>query len=289
WSYKYVAPPELKAVVEQGYVGVTLPSLSVLWMLTMGTNRGLFYFQPLLVFGVAGLAATLKSRRESWLLFSIFILNILFYSGWANQGGGWMFGPRYLVPLVPFLMYGCALWCMDSKRSTSWYVFLALVGFSIPAMLMGSATYLLLPRFLDYILQWQVPSLFWSGFFGLNWGDLFGFSDAMIQALAILLVLVPIAVFLWKAQAGSRQWAAILIPLSLVLFGTGIFQRLIQAKMPAAHAIAIGRIGYIQGQYPKAMEYLLRGRSRTRNPALLGEAERWIALIQQKTQNPAGE
>ncbi len=90
-----------------GYAGFTYPHLAALFDLTIGPFRGLFYGSPVLVLALAG--GVVMSRRgmrvEAVLCLGTalaFILAISSYWGW---NGGQVDGPRYLVPIVPFLAF----------------------------------------------------------------------------------------------------------------------------------------------------------------------------------------
>ncbi|MGA2663529.1 MAG: glycosyltransferase family 39 protein [Nitrososphaerales archaeon] len=81
------------------YVGVYLNLFSPL--------RGLFVFTVFLVLGVFGFAQMLRHgryRREGFLLLACFLGIFLPYSAWYDVVGGAAFGPRFLVPAIPFLI-----------------------------------------------------------------------------------------------------------------------------------------------------------------------------------------
>jgi hypothetical protein len=90
-----------------GFEGFTYPHLGPLWDLTFGTYRGLFFASPWLVLAVSGIYVLVRSglKLETILCFVIgvgFIVLISAYWGW---NGGRTDGPRYLVPIVPFLAF----------------------------------------------------------------------------------------------------------------------------------------------------------------------------------------
>jgi len=66
-------------------------------------ERGLFFYYPITFLSFIGIVELIKTHKlESILILIIFILYILnpFYQWW----GGFSFGPRYMTPLMPFLM-----------------------------------------------------------------------------------------------------------------------------------------------------------------------------------------
>jgi hypothetical protein len=94
-----------------GYAGFTYPHLGPLWDLTFGTYRGLFFGAPFLLLALPGAYFMLQRRLglEAALCIgcsALFIVAISAYWGW---NGGAVDGPRYLVPIVPFLALPAAI------------------------------------------------------------------------------------------------------------------------------------------------------------------------------------
>jgi hypothetical protein len=93
-----------------GFAGFTYPHLGPLFDLTLGPFRGLFFQSPFLLLAVPGLYLMARRRLGPEALVCgaagiIFILAISSYWGW---NGGRVDGPRYLVPVVPFLVLPAA-------------------------------------------------------------------------------------------------------------------------------------------------------------------------------------
>lgn len=68
--------------------------------------RGLLFWSPVLGMGLAGLIAMFATRRhrpEAWLFAASFLAFWLMNASFNAWHGGGTFGPRYLVPVVPFL------------------------------------------------------------------------------------------------------------------------------------------------------------------------------------------
>ncbi|GAC1442924.1 MAG: hypothetical protein NVSMB52_00660 [Chloroflexota bacterium] len=100
-----------------GFAGFTTPQSGPLFDLTFGSFRGLFYMSPFLLAAVPG--AWIMARRgyriEAVLCLAIaitFIVTISAYWGW---NGGKVDGPRYLVPVVPFLAFP-VIFIFDASR-----------------------------------------------------------------------------------------------------------------------------------------------------------------------------
>ena len=73
-------------------------------ILTIGRDRGLLYFAPIVLFGLVG-AVVLYKRQSPYLSLMVAILgsNIVLYSMWGDPAGGWAFGGRYLIPTFAVL------------------------------------------------------------------------------------------------------------------------------------------------------------------------------------------
>jgi hypothetical protein len=88
------------------------PSWGVLSELLFRPYRGLFLFTPVLALSVYGLARMLAERRrrgEAVLFGAIFLLFLLMNLSFNGWHGGSSFGPRYLIPALPFLALPMAL------------------------------------------------------------------------------------------------------------------------------------------------------------------------------------
>lgn len=117
-----------------GYAGFTYPHVGPLFDLTVGPFRGLFYTSPFLLLAVVGgiIAYRRGLRVESVLCLgtaAIFILAISSYWGW---NGGQVDGPRYLVPIVPFLAFPIVFY-LDAMAGQliALLVFTAALGWSV--------------------------------------------------------------------------------------------------------------------------------------------------------------
>lgn len=73
--------------------------------LLFSPGGGLFVFVPLLLLSLVGFPSLLKRwRAEAILITTIVCLHLVFYGTWYDWEGGATWGPRYLLPLIPFLI-----------------------------------------------------------------------------------------------------------------------------------------------------------------------------------------
>lgn len=93
---------------QKGLGGFALPGLSRLWDLTFGMYRGIFIYMPVLLAAVVGLIYRIRQAdRQIWLFITgIFLVQLMFNATMHYWYGGWDFGPRYLVPMIPFVLLG---------------------------------------------------------------------------------------------------------------------------------------------------------------------------------------
>ncbi len=102
------------AMLERGLFGITRPTFHVAYEVLLGEYRGLLPIAPLCAVAPIGLflLGRDKARRRAVLAAAAialaYVLLNLSYHFWE---GGWFFGPRHLVPGLPFLALGLApLW-----------------------------------------------------------------------------------------------------------------------------------------------------------------------------------
>jgi hypothetical protein len=97
-----------------GFMSLTAPHPDALWGLSFGSFRGLFIRAPWLLLAFPGYALWWRSgrqRAELWVAALIPLAIYIFYSSSAMWWGGFAAGPRYIVPLLPFLALPAA-WCI---------------------------------------------------------------------------------------------------------------------------------------------------------------------------------
>jgi hypothetical protein len=89
-----------------GFMSLTWPHWEVIWGITFSPFRGLFMLSPLLLLAVPGFVLWWRSgehRPESWLALTSAVIMFLFNSSSIMWWGGYAIGPRYLLPMLPFM------------------------------------------------------------------------------------------------------------------------------------------------------------------------------------------
>lgn len=90
-----------------GFMSLTWPHWSAAWGITFGLFRGLFVLSPVLLLAVPGFVAWWHTRekRVEWLItLTSVLVFFLFNASSIMWWGGFAVGPRYLLPMLPFMM-----------------------------------------------------------------------------------------------------------------------------------------------------------------------------------------
>jgi hypothetical protein len=84
------------------YQGFTHPLLPGLYGLTLAPGRGVFVYAPLIVVGLVVVPKLRGADRVLGVLAVVLlVLRIVFYARWWAWYGGSVWGPRFLVPVIP--------------------------------------------------------------------------------------------------------------------------------------------------------------------------------------------
>ena len=120
-TYEYVGNVRLRQLLQTGLLSAGWPRLDAAWGLTFSPFRGLFFMSPILLLAVAGFVFTARDRShrpEWWSSLSIVMAFTLLVTGSAQWWGGWSVGPRYLIPMLPWLIWplGAAIDWLTKRR-----------------------------------------------------------------------------------------------------------------------------------------------------------------------------
>lgn len=91
--------------------GFEAPIAVGLFGLLISSGKGVLLYNPIFWLGFAGLFTMLRRRRAEAIFFLSFCVVALgFYARYNFWTGGWNWGPRYLLPLLPFLLLAAGDW-----------------------------------------------------------------------------------------------------------------------------------------------------------------------------------
>ncbi|MFA6216190.1 MAG: hypothetical protein WDL87_00850 [Candidatus Omnitrophota bacterium] len=69
-------------------------------------DKGVFIYSPVLLAATFGIYEFMKvSRRDALFFISIIAAAVLLFASWHSAGGGWSWGPRFLVPFIPLWLF----------------------------------------------------------------------------------------------------------------------------------------------------------------------------------------
>jgi hypothetical protein len=115
-----------------GFMSLTLPHWEAMWGITFGLFRGLFVLSPFLLLSIPGFGWWWRSgeyRPEFWAALSSVLTIFLFNASSNMWWGGFTIGPRYLVPMLPFMALAM-LFVFREWAGQAWLRLLVIVLFS---------------------------------------------------------------------------------------------------------------------------------------------------------------
>lgn len=216
------------SIWESGYVdseSFTAPWLFGIGGLLMGPARGFFWYSPILLLGFWGVRWFWQQAR--WFILSIAAISLIYlllYGKWYMWHGGYSWGPRFLVPLVPLLaiLVGPAWERFVEERQwgamgrlvvgllLTFSVLLQLIGLAVPFALVQNwladtveplfapetfttLTYSPLIRQFDFISSENIHLAWWRAGFATGRMDWQGFILPVVGIVLSALTLVTYA------------------------------------------------------------------------------------------------
>jgi hypothetical protein len=190
-----------------GFISLTYPKFDTLYELLFGTQRGLFLLSPFLLLALPGFflfARAKQWRAEFWLCLWACVSFFLFNSSSAMWQGGFAVGPRYLLPMFPFLVMPIIFvlnWVRTRWLRAVMYGLGALSLLLVWIETLGGQSF---PRYEhNPLLQYSIPEWL-RGNIARSFGTLVGLHDVWaLLPLAIFIVIVC-GVFVWLQRAPAR-------------------------------------------------------------------------------------
>jgi hypothetical protein len=213
-------------ILETGYAATetfSAPWLSGIWGLIAGPARGFFWYNPVLLLALPGAVwFWRRAPRVLAIVVALSVVYVLTYGKWYMWHGGYSWGPRFLVPIIPFvaLLVGPTWQRLIADRNWGWLgvaVTIGITALSVAVQVLG----MLIPFGLvqDWLAANVQPLFAPETFTRLQYSPLvlqwqFISSDSIIFAW-------------WRGGQGwgAIDWLALAIPLTAVLVGVFVLVR----------------------------------------------------------------
>jgi hypothetical protein len=103
-----------------GLISLSVPTMQAFWGITVSSYRGLFLLSPILLMAFPGFVIVLRRpelRAEGLASAAVVVGFLLFNTSSVMWDGGSAIGPRYLVPMLPFLAWPVAFALAPGRAS----------------------------------------------------------------------------------------------------------------------------------------------------------------------------
>jgi hypothetical protein len=221
------------------------PWLTGILGLLLSPGRGLLFFCPVLFACLpAALPFVRRHRLEAIFVYLVSGFYVLLYGKWFMWHGGFAWGPRFLVPILPLLCITLAP-LVDALRGRRQWAFWGLLGLSAAVQLLGLSVHFFHHH--EALLETGLPLFDPVTFFDPRYSPLWGtwafvrpenldfawiqgelpprvdFVALALSALVVVLCAWGLSVALRQAAPARRPRSLALLTLSLlVIAGTGL-------------------------------------------------------------------
>jgi hypothetical protein len=129
------------------HTSFTTPLLLGLYGLLISPGKGLLLYNPIVWAGLIGLASMFRTRRREAILFAlIMLIELLFFAVYEFWTGGWNWGPRYIMPVLPLLVLAAGEWVYVNPTRLRKAILIVLcvigLGLNLSALLVDHSRYL---------------------------------------------------------------------------------------------------------------------------------------------------
>lgn len=205
FSYAHESFPEWAEVAGQGVFGINIPTPSNFFLLLFSPSRGLFFFAPVLILSVIAFFTSPERRslRNKIKIFAVAV-SIIILCGHGAAHGGWAFGARYLVFIIPLLLDSF----FDGETNnipSLWRGILVTVSLffcTVPALTFMFAP----PEFAFPHNNFWIPFLIREHWFTPTLGDVFGVPNGIWTILPAIISIFVVLYFVWRDSFDLKKF-----------------------------------------------------------------------------------
>lgn len=124
----------------RGALGFCTPLYIGLWGLFASPGKSFFFYTPIAILGLASAWKFFQKRKPEALLFlSIVVTLTLPHASWCLWAGDWAWGPRFLLPITPYLILPAGLFfeTWAARPCMQRILVIMLITFSIGIQIIG--------------------------------------------------------------------------------------------------------------------------------------------------------
>ena len=231
--YAHLENPEFAASVSEGFFGLARVQPRALWGSFFAPSNGLFWFMPWSLLAILALVPGFLDRklRESALLTTAILLSYtVFISMVDNWRGGWTAGPRYIMPVIPFLV----LWLVQMldrayhAAGSWWWLRLPAYALTVPAVFACSLSALYFPHYPEEIENPIYEISLWFLMHGYLPASVVSNATGDIAGTTVFMLALPLIIWSLMFVASDREHpvarasllaASLALGLSLVVIG----------------------------------------------------------------------
>jgi hypothetical protein len=206
-GYQYLVDETFFQGMSQGFMGIGRPSLHVLFYETFHPAQCIFWQSPVLLLSLIGGVMMLKNKStwlELILAVQIIVSYLLINAGYYMWWGGWSFGIRHVIPMLPFFSL-----LLAHLPYITLPVFGLLATLSIGQMLIVCASNVLVP---DKVIQTIARLDFFSystiyneclqmlqhGNFAWNMGNAWFGLSSWVSLIPLILLIGIVTILIWR-------------------------------------------------------------------------------------------
>ncbi len=216
FPYAHEAMPIAREVQSQGLFGLKTPKLIPFLKLLFSPFRGLFFVSPFLVFAIAGYfymfkrtenddlqsSVGMSRKRLLGLSLTAVLCYILLNSSYLAWSGGAAYGPRHLIPAIPFFLIPIAYLFRARPRAYLPFAIIFVI-YSVLFNLIGVSGGPIAHEYLRNPVRDAALLYVITGNIYPNWGSLLGIHGlASLIPLGLIWLILLVVIF----RSGYGLW-----------------------------------------------------------------------------------